>query len=100
MLPRAEQAQRLYQANYQKMAGAYPQMLISNRTLFQLEADYVQALRNTWQSCARNSRGSGPWTDTPGPSFRRWEAPRPMPEWAVIAHALSQPNNRQAMKER
>ena len=50
MLPRAEQAYRLYQANYQRMAGAYPQVLISQRTLFQLEAEYVQALGNAWQS--------------------------------------------------
>ena len=50
MLPRAEQAYKLYQTNYQKMAGAYPQVLISQRTLFQLEADYIQALENAWQS--------------------------------------------------
>jgi cobalt-zinc-cadmium efflux system outer membrane protein len=50
MLPRAEQAYRLYQANYQRMAGAYPQVLISQRTLFQLEAEYVQALGNAWQN--------------------------------------------------
>jgi cobalt-zinc-cadmium efflux system outer membrane protein len=50
MLPRAEQAYRLYQTNYQRMAGAYPQVLISQRTLFQLEAEYVQALGNAWQS--------------------------------------------------
>ena len=50
MLPRAEEAYKLYQANYQRMAGAYPQVLISQRTLFQLEADYIQALDNTWQS--------------------------------------------------
>ena len=50
MLPRAEQAYRLYQANYTAMAGAYPQVLISQRTLFQLEAEYVQALENAWQS--------------------------------------------------
>lgn len=48
MLPRAEQAYRLYQTNYQRMAGAYPQVLISQRTLFQLEAEYVQALENVW----------------------------------------------------
>ena len=50
MLPRAEQAYKLYQGNYQNMAAAYPQVLISQRTLFQLEADYVQALENVWQS--------------------------------------------------
>ena len=48
MLPRAEQAYRLYQTNYQQMAGAYPQVLISQRTLFQLEVEYVQALENAW----------------------------------------------------
>src|SRR5271165_699438 len=58
MLPRAEQAYRLYQTNYQRMAGAYPQVLISQRTLFQLEAEYVQALENTWQS-ALSIRGFG-----------------------------------------
>jgi outer membrane protein, heavy metal efflux system len=50
MLPRAEEAYKLYQTNYRKMSGAYPQALISQRTLFQLEADYVQALENAWQS--------------------------------------------------
>ena len=50
MLPRAEQAYKLYQANYQNMAAAYPQALISQRTLFQLQAEYVQALENAWQN--------------------------------------------------
>jgi outer membrane protein, heavy metal efflux system len=50
MLPRAEQAYRMYMTNYQRMAGAYPQVLISQRTLFQLEAEYVQALENAWRS--------------------------------------------------
>jgi cobalt-zinc-cadmium efflux system outer membrane protein len=50
MLPRAEQAYRLYKTNYQKMAAAYPQVLISQRTLFQLEAAYIQALESAWQS--------------------------------------------------
>ena len=50
VLPRAEEAYRLYSANYQNMAGAYPRVLISQRTLFQLEAEYVQALEMVWQS--------------------------------------------------
>ena len=50
MLPRAEQAYKLYQTNYQKMAAAYPQVLISQRTLFQLEADYIRALESAWES--------------------------------------------------
>jgi hypothetical protein len=32
------------------MAAAYPQVLISQRTLVQLEADYIQALESAWQS--------------------------------------------------
>jgi cobalt-zinc-cadmium efflux system outer membrane protein len=51
MLPRAEQAYKLYQTNYRNMAAAYPQVLISQRTLFQLEADYIQALETAWQNC-------------------------------------------------
>lgn len=53
MLPRAEQAYEMYRSNYQKMAGAYPQVLISQRTLFQLQTDYIQALESTWQSALR-----------------------------------------------
>ena len=67
MLPRAEQAYRLYQTNYQRMAGAYPQVLISQRTLFQLEAEYVQALENTWQS-ALSIRGFGLMDGLSGPA--------------------------------
>jgi len=58
MLPRAEQAYKLYQSNYQNMAAAYPQALISQRTLFQLEVDYVQALQSAWQG-ALGIRGFG-----------------------------------------
>lgn len=67
MLPRAEEAYKLYQANYQRMAGAYPQVLISQRTLFQLEADYIQALDNTWQN-ALLIRGFGLTDGLAGPA--------------------------------
>ncbi|HYW41743.1 MAG TPA: TolC family protein [Bryobacteraceae bacterium] len=67
MLPRAEQAYRLYQANYQAMAGAYPQVLISQRTLFQLEAEYVQALETAWQG-ALAIRGFGLMDGLSGPN--------------------------------
>ena len=50
LLPRAEQAYQLYRANYRNMAGTYPQALLSQRTLFQLQIDYVQALSTAWQS--------------------------------------------------
>jgi outer membrane protein, heavy metal efflux system len=61
ILPRAQQAYQLYQTNYQNMAGAYAPVLTSQRTLFQLEAEYVQALENAWQS-ALLIRGFG-WMD-------------------------------------
>ena len=48
MLPRAERAYRLYLAKYRQMAAAYPQVLISQRTYFQLRAGYIQALEDIW----------------------------------------------------
>ena len=50
MLPRAQKAYDLYRASYQNMAAAYPQVLIAQRTLFQLQVDYIQALETAWQS--------------------------------------------------
>ncbi|HLJ17381.1 MAG TPA: TolC family protein [Bryobacteraceae bacterium] len=50
MLPRAQKAYDLYRNNYQAMAAAYPQVLLAQRTLFQLQADYVQALERVWES--------------------------------------------------
>jgi cobalt-zinc-cadmium efflux system outer membrane protein len=44
ILGRAEEAYRLNLARYQQMAAAYPQVLISQRTLFQVEAAYVASL--------------------------------------------------------
>jgi cobalt-zinc-cadmium efflux system outer membrane protein len=66
MLPRAEQAYKLYQSNYQAMAGAYTQVLISQRTLFQLRAEYVQALETVWQG-ALAIRGFGLMDGLSGP---------------------------------
>lgn len=58
MLPRAEEAYNLYRKNYQSMSGAYAPSLLAQRTLFQLQADYVQALANAWQA-AIGIRGFG-----------------------------------------
>jgi cobalt-zinc-cadmium efflux system outer membrane protein len=46
MIPRAEKAYRMYTKKYQDMAAAYPQVLISHRTLMQLEVSYITALEN------------------------------------------------------
>ncbi len=53
MLPRAQRAYELYRDRYRQMAAAYPQVLVSQRTLFQLQLDYVQSLGELWQSAAQ-----------------------------------------------
>ena len=51
MIPRAQKAYEMYTKKYQEMAAAYPQVLISQRTLMQLEVSYITALEN----CATSS---------------------------------------------
>ena len=53
MIPRAQQAYELYLNNFRQMAAAYPQVLIAQRNLFQLQQDYINALVNTWQSAVQ-----------------------------------------------
>jgi cobalt-zinc-cadmium efflux system outer membrane protein len=44
LLPRAEQAYRLYLDRYRAMAASYPQVLFSQRALFQTSEMYVDAV--------------------------------------------------------
>jgi cobalt-zinc-cadmium efflux system outer membrane protein len=44
MIPRAQKAYEMYTKKYQAMAAAYPQVLIAQRTLMQLEVAYTTAL--------------------------------------------------------
>jgi cobalt-zinc-cadmium efflux system outer membrane protein len=46
MIPRAQKAYEMYTKKYQQMAAAYPQVLIAQRTLTQLEVSYVTALES------------------------------------------------------
>ncbi len=46
MIPRARQAYDLYVKKYQEMASAYPQVLISQRTLMRIEVSYIMALES------------------------------------------------------
>jgi cobalt-zinc-cadmium efflux system outer membrane protein len=46
MIPRAQKAYEMYSKKYQEMAAAYPQVLIAQRTLVQLEVSYVTALES------------------------------------------------------
>ncbi|HEY3990631.1 MAG TPA: TolC family protein [Acidobacteriaceae bacterium] len=53
LLPRAQRAYDLYRDRYSHMAAAYPQVLVSQRTLFQLQLAYIQSLGELWQSAAQ-----------------------------------------------
>src|SRR5258708_11843492 len=46
MIPRAQKPYEMYTKKYQDMATAYPQVLIAQRTLMQLEASYINALES------------------------------------------------------
>jgi outer membrane protein TolC len=50
VLPRAKRGYQLYLAGFKQMAAAYPQMLIAQRTLFQAQDTYIDALVDAWQS--------------------------------------------------
>jgi len=49
MIPRAQEAYELYLKSFRQMASAYPQVVITQRNLFQLQEDYVAALIGAWQ---------------------------------------------------
>lgn len=50
IVPEAQNAYDTYLRNFRGMAAAYPQVLIAQRTLFQVRAEYVEALVNAWQN--------------------------------------------------
>jgi len=51
-IPTARRAYDLYLAKYHEGAAAYPQVLIAQRTLFELETKYIVAFENAWTSAA------------------------------------------------
>jgi outer membrane protein, heavy metal efflux system len=48
VIPKAERAYQLYLARFREMAAAYPQVLIAQRTLGQVQAEYLDALDDVW----------------------------------------------------
>jgi cobalt-zinc-cadmium efflux system outer membrane protein len=50
ILPRAEEAYRLYLSRYREMAAAYPQVLVAQRTLFELSNEYLETLNEAWRA--------------------------------------------------
>ena len=53
ILPRAEEAYRLYLSRYRAMAAAYPQVLVAQRTLFEMSHEYLENLNDAWQAALR-----------------------------------------------
>lgn len=50
ILPRAQRSYDMYLAKFRQMTAAYPQVLISQRTLFESRTEYIGALVELWQS--------------------------------------------------
>jgi cobalt-zinc-cadmium efflux system outer membrane protein len=50
ILPRAEEAYRLYLSRYRQMAAAYPQVLVAQRTLFEMSNEYLENLNDAWHA--------------------------------------------------
>jgi cobalt-zinc-cadmium efflux system outer membrane protein len=49
MIPKAKEAHELYLRNFRQMATAYPNVLSTQRSFFQLQEEYAQALVMAWQ---------------------------------------------------
>ena len=48
IIPRAQRAYELYLLKYRNMAAAYPEVLVSQRTLFQAKDAYIRTLGEIW----------------------------------------------------
>jgi cobalt-zinc-cadmium efflux system outer membrane protein len=53
LLPRAHRAYELYLGKYRNMAAAYPEVIVSQRTLFQLEESYARTLSELWNTAVQ-----------------------------------------------
>jgi cobalt-zinc-cadmium efflux system outer membrane protein len=53
VVPRAEEAFRLYLARYREMGAAYPQVLIAQRTLLEMNVEYLDSLEKAWRAALR-----------------------------------------------
>jgi len=49
MIPAAREAYEMYLSNFTNMAAPYPQVLLTQRNLFQLQEEYVMALVAAWR---------------------------------------------------
>ena len=53
IVPMAEEAYRLYLARYREMGAAYPQVLVAQRTLFELTSQYLTSVEDAWRAALR-----------------------------------------------
>jgi outer membrane protein, heavy metal efflux system len=53
LIPRAQRAFELYLGKYRNMAAAYPSVIVSERTLFQLEDSYARTLGELWTTAVQ-----------------------------------------------
>jgi outer membrane protein, heavy metal efflux system len=53
ILPRAEEAYRLYLTRYRQMAAAYPQVLVAQRTFFEMSTEYLRSLNGAWRAAVQ-----------------------------------------------
>jgi cobalt-zinc-cadmium efflux system outer membrane protein len=53
VVPRADEAYRLYLARYREMAAAFPQVVVAQRTLFQMSVEYLDNLEDAWRAALR-----------------------------------------------
>jgi cobalt-zinc-cadmium efflux system outer membrane protein len=76
ILPRAEEAYRLYLTRYRDMAAAYPQVLVAQRTLFEMSNEYLVNLNDAWRA-ALTLQGflAGDGLDAPGAASGLGEPP-------------------------
>jgi outer membrane protein TolC len=51
-MPAARKAYETYQWNFRAMQGEYPRVLLAQRTYFELQDEYFDALRDGWRAVA------------------------------------------------
>jgi cobalt-zinc-cadmium efflux system outer membrane protein len=50
LLPKARQGFEMYQGNFRQMAAAYPKVLLAQRSLMQMEEEYIAQLVAAWRA--------------------------------------------------
>ncbi|MGH7185375.1 MAG: hypothetical protein ACREIB_03730, partial [Pseudomonadota bacterium] len=49
----AEQAADHYRRSFEQMAAAYPQVLVAQRTFFEMSTEYLESLNGAWRAALR-----------------------------------------------